>query len=145
MPEEAARRIAQRSFEQLHQVQSGRTLRDRLFVLDGSSIRLPNTSANVKAYPPAENQQGETHWPVMRVGVMHHVATALAMPPQFGPVTRHAHSRGHRVLVRLTEPRARRLRGGELSAGDHKVVWEPTREDRRSHPDCLPTRASRGG
>ena len=44
-------------------------------------------------------------------------------------------TRGVRVLVRLTEPRARRLTGGELSAGDHKVVWEPTREDRRSHPD----------
>ena len=171
MPEKAARRIAQRSFEQLHQIQSGSALRNRLFVLDGSSIRLPNTPANVKAYPPAENQQGPTHWPVMRVGVMHHVTTALAMPPQFGPmygskavseqelaeplidqlppesvligdrnfgvfsVTWHAHSRGHRVLVRLTEPRARRLMGGELSAGDHKVVWEPTREDRRSHPD----------
>jgi hypothetical protein len=24
--------------------------------------------------------------------------------------------------------------GGELRAGDHNVVWEPTREDRRNHP-----------
>jgi hypothetical protein len=52
----------------------------------------------------------------------------------------HAHWRGHRVLERLTGPRARRLMGGELSAGGHKVVWEPTREDRRSHPD-LPAEA----
>jgi hypothetical protein len=40
----------------------------------------------VKAYPPAENQQGQLHWPVMRVGVMHHVTTALAVPPQFSPM-----------------------------------------------------------
>ena len=86
MQEQAARRIAQRSFKQLHQIQSGGALRDWLFVLDGSSIRLSNTPAIVKAYPPAENQQGETHWPVMRVGVMHHLTTALAMAAQFGPM-----------------------------------------------------------
>jgi hypothetical protein len=55
MPEEAARRVAQRSFEQLHQIQSGSTLRDRLFMPDGSSIRLSHTPAIVKAYPPAGN------------------------------------------------------------------------------------------
>jgi hypothetical protein len=47
MPEQAVRRIAQRSFEQLHQIQSGSTLRDQLFELDGSSIRLPDTPAVV--------------------------------------------------------------------------------------------------
>ena len=171
MPEEAARRIARRSFEQLCQMRPEGGLRERLFLLDGSSIRLPYTPAIVKAYPPAENQHGRSHWPVIRVGVMHHVATALAMDPQFGPmygskavseqqlaeplidnlppdsvligdrnfgvfsVMWHAHSRGHRVVVRMTEARARRLQGGELSAGEHKVVWEPTREDRRGHPD----------
>jgi len=34
----------------------------------------------------------------------------------------------------MTEKRARRLLGCELNTGDHKVVWEPTREDRRGHP-----------
>jgi putative transposase len=170
MPEEAARRIARRSFEQLHQVRSESGLRHRLFLLDGSSIRLAHTPAIVKAFPAAENQHGESHWPVMRVAVMHHLATALAMAPQFGPmyggtavseqrlaeplidnlppdsvligdrnfgvfsVMWHAHSRGHKVLVRMTEGRARRLMGGELSAGEHKVVWEPTREDQQGHP-----------
>ncbi len=41
------------------------------------------------------------------------------------------------MLVRMTEGRARRLTGGELSAGEHKVVWEPTREDRQRHPAIL--------
>lgn len=175
MPAEAARRIARQSFEQLHQIQAADGLRNRLFLLDGSSIRLAHTAAVVKTYPPAENQHGESHWPVMRIAVMHHVVTALAMPPEFGPmygkeavseqglaeplidqlppesvligdrnfgvfsVTWHAHSRGHKVLVRMTEARARRL-SGELSPGEHKVVWEPTRDDRRGHP-AIPAEA----
>jgi len=40
IPAEAARRITERTFEQLHRFSSGDTLRDRLFLLDGSSIRL---------------------------------------------------------------------------------------------------------
>ncbi len=83
MPEEAASRVAERSFEQLHQIQGKGRLRDRLFVLDGSSIRLAHSPANVKVYPPAENQHGKSHWPVMRVAVMHHVTTALAMAQEF--------------------------------------------------------------
>jgi hypothetical protein len=86
MPAAAARRIAGQSFEQLHQIQAGRGLRNRLFLLDGSSIRLANTAEVVETYPPAENQNGASHWPIMRVAVMHHVVTALAMPPEFGPM-----------------------------------------------------------
>lgn len=86
MPVEAARRLARRSFEQLHEIQSGSGLRDRLFLLDGSSIQLMHTPALLKVYPTAENQHGESHWPVMRVVVMHHVVTALAIAPQFGPM-----------------------------------------------------------
>jgi hypothetical protein len=86
MPAEAARRVARQSFEQLREIQSGSGLRSRLFLLDGSSIRLSHTAAVLKAYPPAENQHGKSHWPVMKIAVMHHVATALAMDPQFGPM-----------------------------------------------------------
>src|ERR1019366_3428036 len=62
----------------------GERMRDRLFLLDGSSIQLMHTPALLKVYPTAENQHGESHWPVMRVVVMHHVVTALAIAPQFG-------------------------------------------------------------
>jgi hypothetical protein len=171
MPVEAAREVARQSFEQLHQIQAGSGLRSRLFLVDGSSIRLAHTAAVLKAYPAAENQHGESHWPVLKVAVMHHVVTALAMDPQSGPmygneavseqrlaeplidglppasvligdrnfgifsVMWYAHSQGHSVLMRMTALRAGRLRGGDLSHGDHKVVWEPTRDDRRAHPD----------
>jgi len=170
MPEEAARRVARRSFEQLHAIRSGSGWRERLFLLDGSSIRLAHSPSLLEVYSPAENQHGQSHWPVMRVAVMHHVMTALAMAPEFGPmygqgavseqalaeplieqlppasvliadrnfgvfsVIWQAHSRGHKVLVRLTAPRAERLNGGALKTEEHKVVWEPSRTDRRGHP-----------
>jgi len=194
VPTDAVRRVAERTFEHLHEIAPWAGLRGRLFVLDGSSIRLSNTPALTKVYPPAENQYGESHWPVMRVAVMHHVVTGLAMAPQFGldhqrgpgvdlildkltcastPVVNgpdavseqglaealidrlpalsvligdrnfgtfsvawRAHSGGHSTLVRLTEQRARRLNGGELTQdSDRKVRWVPSPEDRRAHPD----------
>jgi hypothetical protein len=173
IPAEAARRVAERTFEQLSGMRPADTLRDRLFLLDGSSIRLAHAPAVMKEYPPANNQHGDTHWPVMRVAVMHHVVTGLAMAPYFGPmygpkavseqelaealigrlpdssiligdrnfgvfsVAWHAHSRGHEVLVRLTEPRARKLNGGSVPAAgtDRKVTWMPGEGDRRGHQE----------
>ena len=171
IPVEAARRVAERTFGQLHEISRGGALRDRLCLLDGSSIQLMHTPSVIKAYPPAKNQYGESHWPVMRVAVMHHVATGLAMAPQFGPmygskavseqglserlidrlpeasvligdrnfgvfsVAWYAHCRGHQVLVRMTEARARRLSGGDLSPdSERNVVWTPSRQDLRAHP-----------
>ena len=40
------------------------------------------------------------------------------------------------VVLRLTVVRAHHLAGGPLSDGvDRPILWKPTREDRRSHPD----------
>jgi hypothetical protein len=171
IPAEAARRVTERTFEQLARIRPADTLRDRLFLLDGSSIRLAHAPAVVKEYPPAKNQHGDSHWPVMRVVVMHHVVKGLAMAPYFGPmygpkavgeqelaealidrlpessvligdrnfgvfsVAWHAHKCGHKVLVRLSEPRAGKLNGGsDPGAGtDRKVTWQPGAGDRRGH------------
>jgi hypothetical protein len=178
VPVEAARRIAGHTFDQLHRMVPRTSLRERLFVLDGSSVRLSNTAALIKVYPPAENQHGKSHWPVIRVAVMHHVVSGLAMAPQFGPMygpdavseqglaeklitglppasiligdrnfgifsmAWRAQQSGHKVLVRLTEPRAQRLNGGVLSPDSERgVTWEPSPSDRRSHPK-LPGDAS---
>jgi putative transposase len=47
----------------------------------------------------------------------------------------------HPVLLRLTAARAQRLAGEALKDGmDRQVVWKPSREDRKSHPD-LPAEA----
>jgi hypothetical protein len=48
-----------------------------------------------------------------------------------------ARQRRHPVLLRLTKARAKRLAGTEpLRDGiDRRIVWQPSREDRRSHPE----------
>ena len=48
---------------------------------------------------------------------------------------------GHPCVLRLTVDRARRLAGGSLTDGiDRPLVWKPSRDDRRSHPE-LPAEA----
>jgi len=57
-----------------------------MFLLDGTSILLPHSEESVPAYPPARNQHGASHWPVMRVVVAHDVVSALAVRPRWGPM-----------------------------------------------------------
>jgi hypothetical protein len=61
-------------------------LQSRLFLLDGSSMRLPHTPSLVAAYPPGSNNHGEAHWPVMRILVAHHLGSGLAARPCWGPM-----------------------------------------------------------
>jgi hypothetical protein len=85
IPVEAARRVSQHTFGQLYGIlRKEDQLRHRLFLLDGSSIELAHTKEICKEYGLAKNQHGESHWPVMRVVVLHHVATGLALPPEYG-------------------------------------------------------------
>lgn len=56
------------------------------FLLDGSSIDLPHTPELVKAYPPASNQRGASHWPMMRVLVAHDLVSGVALRPACGPM-----------------------------------------------------------
>lgn len=52
-----------------------------------------------------------------------------------------ADQRGHPVVLRLTAERARRLAGGPLQHGINRaLVWKPSRDDRRNHPE-LPSEA----
>lgn len=88
IPVKAARRVAEHTFEHLYAAADLKadSLRDRLFLLDGSSIRLAHTKELLKVYGLARNQHGESHWPVMRVAVLHHVTTGLALAPAYGPM-----------------------------------------------------------
>ena len=61
-------------------------LKSKLFLLDGSSMRLPHTPSLVAAYPPGSNGQGEAHWPVIRILVAHHLGSGLAARPCWGPM-----------------------------------------------------------
>jgi putative transposase len=144
----------------------------RVFVLDGSSIRMAHTSSLKRHYPPGTNQYGEGHWPLLRILVAHDLRTGLAMRPAWGAMhgSRAVSEQGlletaigrlpagstligdgnfgvfsvawvasqsaHPVLLRLTQQRAQRMAGGELQDGtDRRILWRPSREDRKSHPE----------
>lgn len=57
-----------------------------LFLLDGSSMRLPHTASLVEVYPPGSNQHGDAHWPVIRLLAAHHLGSGLAARPTWGPM-----------------------------------------------------------
>jgi hypothetical protein len=56
------------------------------YLLDGSSLELEASPSLRKLYPPAENQHGRAHWPVLRILVVHEMETGLAEAPQWGPM-----------------------------------------------------------
>lgn len=57
-----------------------------VLVLDGSSVELEHNRQLLKHYPAARNQHGHSHWPVLRVVVLHDAATGLAQQPCWGPM-----------------------------------------------------------
>jgi len=149
-----------------HLLESESPLPHRVYLLDGSSLQLEHEPELVGAFPPASNQHGKSHWPVMRLVVLHDLETGLAERPYWGPLNgrqavseqalaeramQHvpvgsvivgdrnfgifstaygARQRGHGVVLRLTEVRAKSLMGGPISSqGDYPVEWRTSRWD----------------
>jgi hypothetical protein len=67
-------------------LESASPLPPRLYLLDGSSLQLEHEPELVRAYPPASNQHGKSHWPVIRLVVLHDLETGLAEHPYWGPL-----------------------------------------------------------
>jgi hypothetical protein len=67
-------------------LESGSALPQRAYLLDGSSLQLEHEPELVQAYPPASNQHGKSHWPVVRLVVLHDLETGLAERPYWGPL-----------------------------------------------------------
>ena len=57
-----------------------------VYIVDGSSVQLAHRDGLVEQYPPAKNQHGQSHWPVVRVAVMHEARTGLAAGMAWGPM-----------------------------------------------------------
>ena len=75
---ELMERLRQRLMESLPE------LAQRVYLLDGSSLQLEHEPELVLSYPPASNQHGKSHWPVMRIVVLHDLETGLAERPYWG-------------------------------------------------------------
>lgn len=70
----------------LREILIGPSQEPAAYLLDGSSLELEASPSLRKAYPPAENQHGRAHWPVLRVAVLHELETGMAEAPQWGPM-----------------------------------------------------------
>jgi hypothetical protein len=87
LPLAAVEEVNTRVFEQLMQPRQPVSGPDvDLFILDGSTLLMPHTAPLLKAYPPSRNQHGESHWPILRILVGHHVHSGIATRPRWGPV-----------------------------------------------------------
>lgn len=85
LPTKLCRQVGREMIEQLRKVLG---LEDsdqpRVYVLDGSSIELEPRRELIKRYPPAQNQHGVSHWPVLKIVVLHELQSGLAEEPAWG-------------------------------------------------------------
>jgi hypothetical protein len=58
----------------------------RGFIIDGSTLQLAPTLALQLAFPPASNQHGSSHWPILHLATAHELTSGLAVWPEFGPM-----------------------------------------------------------
>ena len=58
----------------------------RIYLLDGSSLELEHSRDLAKKFPPAQNQHGTSHWPVLKLMVLHELESGLAEEPSWGPM-----------------------------------------------------------
>lgn len=56
----------------------------RVFVVDGSTLSLVSTDELRRAFPPAENQHGPSHWPILRWVAAHELSSGAALRPEVG-------------------------------------------------------------
>src|SRR5512140_812426 len=85
-PVEGVRMMAETIGEQLLQQVGGDDQGEPVMLLDGSSAQTPHTPELLDHYPPASNQHGAAHWPVLRIVVMHDLHSGLAALPAYGPM-----------------------------------------------------------
>jgi hypothetical protein len=67
-------------------MESGAELSQRVYLLDGSSLQLQHEPELVEQYPPGSSQHGKSHWPLIRIVVLHDLETGLAVRPHWGPL-----------------------------------------------------------
>ena len=84
LPLEVVRTFAERVSQSLIDQSPSWFKNRRAFIIDGTTMTLLPTSSLRDAYPPAQNQHGETVWPVMMLMVAHELQSGCALIPEFG-------------------------------------------------------------
>lgn len=131
LPTKLCRQVGREMTEQLRKVlgleDSGQP---RVYLLDGSSIELEPSRELVKRYPPAQNQHGVSHWPVLKIVVLHELQSGLAEEPAWGPMYG-SNAVSEQALASLCLDR---LPAGAAVLGDRNfgVLWVAHEAQRRS-------------
>jgi Transposase DDE domain len=88
LPKLLCRQVNREILERLRQVLNSSLPAEQsnIFVLDGSTLELESSRQLRDCYPPPHNQHGRSHWPLLRLVVMHDAGTGLAQPPCWGPM-----------------------------------------------------------
>jgi len=122
LPTKLCRQAGREMIEQLRKMlglEDGES--PRVYVLDGSSIELEHSRELVRHYPPAQNQHGVSHWPVLKIVVLHELESGLAEEPSWGPMY------GPRAVSEqeLAATCMDRLAAGSVILGDRNfgVLW----------------------
>jgi hypothetical protein len=120
LPLEVVQTVSDQIFEQLMAPEPGQ----RMFLLDGTTLTMPNTSSLLEAYPPSRNQRGQSHWPILRLLVAHDLDSGIALRPEWGPAA------GAKTVSeqQLAEPLIQRLPAGAGIMGDQNfgvfsIAW----------------------
>ena len=85
LPKLLCKRVSQELIVRLREILNPED-KPTAYLLDGSSLELEASPGLRRAYPPAQNQHGRAHWPVLRIVVLHELETGLAEEPQWGPM-----------------------------------------------------------
>ena len=79
-PEELVEQVADRLAKALEDL-SKESEKQRLYVLDGSTVCVSHTKKNIESYPPHKNQYGAAHFPLVRIGIATNVSSGVAVRP----------------------------------------------------------------
>ena len=149
MPVEVANRVADRICEHLLQNTRREALpgwNRRVFILDGTSVELPHTPDLTKAYPPATNQHGESHWPVLKLLVAQELTSGLAgrpcWGPMYGPKAVSEQALTEKILDRLGGPA---VMMGDINFGVFSVAYAATQRGHDVLFRLQPNRAAQLG
>jgi putative transposase len=95
-------------------LESDSALPQRVYLLDGSSLQLEHEPELLQAFPPGSNQRGRSHWPLIRLVVLHDLETGLAEHPYWGPMN------GPRAVSEqaLAEHAMQHIPAGSVIVGD---------------------------
>ena len=76
--------LADHVFDSLHATCRPSWKNRRVILLDGSTFSLIASKELREAFPPASNQHGPGHWPILQVLVAHDLDTGLVCRPEIG-------------------------------------------------------------